>query len=226
MRKTRIGVLLSGCGVRDGAEIQEAVLTLLALDRTGVDVVCMAPDKDQLDVVDHRSGKSIPQQRNVLSESARIARGDIKNVREVAADDLDGVMIPGGTGAIKSLCTFATERDQCTVDPDVAKLLKEIHEAKKPIAALCIAPTILAALFGREHSPELTVGKDREMADVLERMGARHVSVEPTQVVVDTENRFVTTPCYMTAHRIGEIAIGAEKAVNALLALVEEPVTV
>lgn len=226
MNKTRIGVLLSGCGVRDGAEIHEAVLTLLALDRAGVEVICMAPDKDQVDVIDHRTGKPISQKRNVLAESARIARGNIKNVKEVASNDLDGVMIPGGSGAIKSLCTFATDGDACTVDTDVAKLLKELHESKKPIAALCVAPTILAALFGKEHHPEITIGQDRETAEVLERMGAVHIPVEPTQVVVDTENRFVTTPCYMTANHIGDIATGAEKAVNALLALVHEPVAV
>jgi enhancing lycopene biosynthesis protein 2 len=220
---TRIGVLLSGCGVKDGAEIHEAVLTLLALDRAGVEVVCMAPDKDQQDVIDHRSDKTMNQKRNMLTESARIARGNIQSIKEIDPSELDGLVIPGGNGAAKSLCTFAAKKEACTVDPEVAALLVALHKKGRPIAALCIAPTILASLFGKEHRPEITVGTDRETAEAIEKMGAQHVSVEPTQVVIDTENRFVTTPCYMTSSRISDVATGAEKAVTALLSLVPEP---
>lgn len=219
--KKRIGVILSGCGVNDGSEIHEAVLALLALDRADAEAVCMAPDRPQADVVDHRAGKPSGETRNVLVESARIARGDIRDIAEVKAQELDGVILPGGFGAAKNLTTFAKDGPGCQVDPEVARLLREMHAAGKPIAALCIAPAVLAAVFGRDLGPELTIGTDKEVAASLEKMGARHRAVEPTEVVVDAGNRIVTTPCYMSATRIRDIATGAEGAVQELLALIQ-----
>ena len=219
MNQKRIGVLLSGCGVKDGTEIQEAVLTLLALDRAGAVAVCMAPDKEKADVVDHITDKTVAQKRNVLTESARISRGSITSLKDVDAERLDGLVIPGGFGAAKNLCNFATEGEKCVVDPDVATLLRTLHGQNKPIAALCIAPTVLAGVFGQDLHPTLTIGTDPDTAAKLEKMGAKHEPVEPTQIVIDTENGFVTTPCYMSANSITEIATGTEKAVNALLSL-------
>ncbi|MCA9728519.1 MAG: isoprenoid biosynthesis protein ElbB, partial [Candidatus Eisenbacteria bacterium] len=135
-----------------------------------------------------------------------------------------GLVIPGASGADKNLCDFATENEACKVDPDVAELLTDLHRKSRPIAALCIAPTILASLFGEKHKPELTIGKDPETATLLEKMGARHQAVEPTQIVIDPENRLVSSPCYMTTGRIGDVALCAEKTVNALLSMVHEPV--
>jgi enhancing lycopene biosynthesis protein 2 len=222
MERKRIGVLLSGCGVQDGSEIHEAVLTLAALDKAGAEAVCMAPDRDQHDVVDHLTGKTLMEKRNMLAESARIARGEIRSVAEVDADELDGIVLPGGFGAVKNLSSFAREGAECTVDPDVARLLEDIHNAGKPIAALCIAPAVLAALFGEKLAPEITIGTDEGTAEALETMGAKHRSVNVTDVVVDRENRMVTTPCYMSASRISEIADGTKNAVRELLVLVEE----
>ncbi|MEZ4648727.1 MAG: isoprenoid biosynthesis glyoxalase ElbB [Candidatus Eisenbacteria bacterium] len=219
MNQKRIGVLLSGCGVKDGTEIHEAVLTLLALDRAGAVPICMAPDKEKADVVDHVTDKTSHEKRNVLAESARIARGNISNLKQVDPNLLDGLIIPGGYGAAKNLCNFATAGEKCVVDPDVAGLLRKLHEQDKPIAALCIAPTVLAGVFGKDLHPTLTVGNDPDTAAKIEKMGAKHEAVEPTQVVIDTENGFITTPCYMTAQSINEIATGTEKAVTALLSL-------
>ena len=225
MSTKRIGVVLSGCGYLDGAEIHESVLTLLALDKAGVDIVCMAPDRNQADVVDHRTGKPSSETRNVLAESARIARGNIQNIKDVDVDALDAIVLPGGFGAAKNLSTFAADGPGCSVDDDVAGALRSMHTAGKPIAALCIAPAVVAALFGEQLHPSITIGTDEGTAAALEKMGARHKKVGVTDVVVDAENRLVTTPCYMSATRVREIAEGAENAVRELLKLVEQSAT-
>jgi len=216
---TKVGVVLSGSGVYDGSEIHEAVLTMLALDRAGATMVIAAPDKPQLHVINHRNGDEMPESRNVLTESARIARGKIRDVAELKAEELDAVILPGGFGAAKNLCTFATEGDSCTVDAEVARLLREMHTASKPIAALCIAPAVLARVFGEDLHPQLTIGNDAQAAAGLQAMGAKHVEATVTEIVVDAANKIVTTPCYMYDARISEVATGAEKAVDKLLEL-------
>ena len=218
----KVGVVLAGCGVQDGSEIHEAVLTLLALDRAGATAVIAAPDKDQADVMDHLTGEKTTQARNVLAESARIARGDIRDVKELTAADLDALVLPGGFGAAKNLSTFAADGEACEVDEDVTRLLREMHAAGKPIAALCIAPVILAKVFGEELAPELTIGSDEATAASLEAMGARHHATAVTEILVDEHNRIVTTPCYMLAERISDVATGTEKAVAAVLSMVRE----
>jgi enhancing lycopene biosynthesis protein 2 len=213
----KVGVILSGCGVYDGSEIHEAVCTMLALDRAGADMIFMAPNKPQMHVIDHLSGQPTGETRNVLTESARIARGEIKDMKSLSAADLDAVIMPGGFGAAKNLSTFATDGADCDVDPDVAKLLRDMHAAGKPIGALCIAPAVLAKVFGGDVKPEITIGNDAGTAQALEAMGAKHAVADSTSIVVDSANKMVTTPCYMTAGSIGEVATGAEKAVDALL---------
>jgi enhancing lycopene biosynthesis protein 2 len=217
MAKKKIGVLLAGCGVKDGSEIHEATLTLYFLDKSGAEIVCMAPDKDQLDVVNHVKGSASAEKRNVLVEAARIARGNIVDVRTVKAADLDAVVIPGGFGAAKNLCTFATEGANCRVDEGVAKLLQDMHRLKKPIGALCIAPTVVARLFGSEIAPELTIGTDSATALALEKMGAKHKDARVNEIVVDSKNKIVTTPCYMLAQSIKEVGDGAEKLVAKIM---------
>ncbi len=219
MKPPRIGVLLSGCGVRDGSEIHEAVCALLAIDRAGAEAVCLAPDRPQTEVVDHLRGRPVAETRNVLVESARIARGKIRDAATVKAGELDALLLPGGFGAATNLSDFATAGAGAKADPVVARLLKELHAAKTPIAALCIAPAVLAAALGRG---ELTIGDDEGTSRNLEALGARHVKAGATDVVVDRENRLVTTPCYMLAGRISEVADGAEKAVRALLDLIAD----
>jgi len=217
MSKKKIGVLLSGCGVMDGSEIHEATLTLYFLDKQGADIVCMAPDKDQTDVVNHVAGKPTGEKRNVLLEAARIARGNIVDVKKVKADELDGIILPGGFGAAKNLCTFAFDGADCRVDENVARLLKEMNAQGKPIGALCIAPALIARLFGTELSPEITIGSDPETASTLERMGARHTNAAADEFVLDHRNKIVTTPCYMTARSIKDVGAGAEKLVAKII---------
>ncbi|HLO25703.1 MAG TPA: isoprenoid biosynthesis glyoxalase ElbB, partial [Geobacteraceae bacterium] len=157
--KKKVGVVLSGCGVYDGSEIHEAVFTLLAIDRNGAEAVCMAPDME-LSEVDHLSGKATGKKRNVLAESARIARGNIRNITEVQAGELDALVFPGGYGAAKNLCNFAEKGAGASIHPDVAKLLRDMAAAKKPICAICIAPALVAATLGKEYAPKLTIGND------------------------------------------------------------------
>jgi len=219
MAKLRVGVVLAGCGVYDGAEIHEAVVTLLALDRAGAEVVCMAPNMDQLHVVDHLSGEVVAgERRNVLAEAARLARGAIRDVATVKGTQLDALILPGGFGAAKNLCDFAVNGAACTVHPEVARVVRDVHTHGKPVGAMCIAPALLAKLFGGE-SPRLTIGTDASTAAALEAMGARHVSCGVHDVVVDRERKLVTTPAYMTAKSIGEAATGIEKLIAEVLAL-------
>jgi enhancing lycopene biosynthesis protein 2 len=215
----KVGVILSGCGVYDGSEIHEAVITLLALDRRDVDVVVCAPDVDQMHVVNHLTGQAaVGERRNVLVESARIARGAIRDVAGVSAKELDALMLPGGFGAAKNLCDFAVRGPACEVHPEVERLVREVHEAGKPIAAICIAPAVLAKVLGDEH-PELTIGTDAETAGALEKLGVRHVECPVTERVVDRERKLITSPAYMLATRISEVEAGVEKTVDELLAM-------
>ncbi len=217
----KIGVILSGCGVKDGSEIHEAVLTLLALDKNGAEAVCMAPSMDQADVVDHLAGKPTGETRNVLVESARIARGAIKNIRDVKASDIDAVILPGGFGAAKNLSTFAKDGAGCSVQEDVAAILKDMRKAGKPIGALCIAPAVLAKALG-EEKPTLTIGDDAATAGALEAMGAQHSNCAVSDIVLDREHQIVTTPAYMLAKSISQVADGAEKLVLEILKLVKQ----
>ena len=217
--KKRIGVVLSGCGVYDGSEIHEAVFTLLAIDRNGAEAVCMAPDV-QLDEVDHLAGAPTGAKRNVLVESARIARGKIKNIAEVSAADLDAIIFPGGFGAAKNLCDFAVKGAQATPQPEVARLLKEMVAAQKPIGAICIAPALIAAVLGREYAPQVTIGNDAGTAAAINATGSCHVECPVSEFIVDRENRIVSTPAYMLAGRIGEAAEGIEKTVKAVIEMI------
>lgn len=215
MAKT-VAVVLSGCGVYDGSEIHEAVLTLLALDRRGVTTLACAPDVPQMHVVDHLTGETVAgPPRNVLVESARIARGRVTDLARVRAGEVDGVVLPGGFGAAKNLSDFAVRGAHCAVRPELASLLAEVHRQGKPIAALCIAPALLACVFGGEK-PRLTIGSDRGTADALEAMGAVHVPCTATEVMVDRERRLVTTPAYMVGRGIAEVADGIDRAMAAL----------
>jgi len=216
--KKKIGVALSGCGVYDGSEIHEAVLTLLAIDQNGAEAICMAPDIS-LDEIDHLTGKSTGTKRNVLCESARIARGKIKDISDVKAADLDAIIFPGGFGAAKNLCDFVSKGPGATIQPDVARLLREMAAAKKPIGAICIAPALLAVTLGKEYEPHLTVGSDTGTVAAINATGSSHVTCSVKDIVVDKKNKIVTTPAYMLAEQISETAEGINNTVRALLEL-------
>lgn len=217
--KKKIGVVLSGCGVRDGSEIHEAVLTLLAIDRNGAEAVCMAPDME-FSEVNHLTMKETGALRNVLVEAARIARGNIRNIKEVKAADLDAIIFPGGFGAAKNLCDFAEKGAEAAIQPDVARLIREMAVAKKPIGAICIAPALIAATLGREYAPAVTIGNDAGTAAAIEQTGSRHLTCPVREFVVDKENKIVSTPAYMLANRISEAADGIEKTVKAVLDMI------
>ena len=208
----RIGVLLSGCGVFDGTEIHEAVLTLLFLDRAGAQIVCMAPDEDQHHVINHLTQQESGERRNVLVESARIARGAIRNLKEVGASDLDALILPGGFGAAKNLSDFAFKGAEGRVQPDVARLLREMAATGKPIGAICIAPAAVTLALADRH-PQVTIGSDVATARAIEAAGGVHQARPVEDICVDAANKLVTTPAYMLGPGIKDIAQGIEKLV-------------
>jgi len=215
----KIGVVLSGCGVYDGSEIHEAVFTLLAIDRQGYEAVCMAPNID-LSVINHLTRQETGEKRRVLVESARIARGNIRDIKEVTAAELDAIIFPGGFGAAKNLCDFAAKGAAASVNPDVARLLKEMATAKKPIGAVCIAPAFIAAVLGKEYSPTVTIGNDAGTAAEIDKTGAKHQVCPVTELVVDRKNKLVTSPAYMLAERISEVADGIDNCVREVVKLI------
>ncbi len=219
MSKPNIGVILSGCGVFDGSEIHEAVITLLCLDLCGAAYQCMAPNKP-FDVIDHLTKKPTGESRNVLTESARIARGDILELATVKGAEYDAFILPGGFGAAKNLCTFATQGPDCTVDAQVRRVLTEAHAAGKPIGFICIAPAIAAKVFGESLHPSLTIGHDTGTAAGLEKLGAQHLACDVGDFIVDEKNRIVTTPAYMEAKSIAEAHQGISKLVKKVLKMV------
>lgn len=215
-----MAVILSGCGVFDGAEIHESVLVLLALDRANARAICAAPDIDQCRVVNHLTRQPAPaERRNVLVEAARIARGNIIPLSQLEIKDVDAVILPGGMGAAQNLSNFASGAASITVHPEVAKALREAHRAGKPLGFVCIAPAIAARLFGSEHV-ELTIGNDSVTAERLAACGARHVNCTVHNVVVDRNLKIATTPAYMLANRITEVEAGVSKLVQAVLEMI------
>jgi len=218
---TRVGVVLSGCGVNDGSEIHESVITMLALDRSGVDMVLMAPNIDQLHVINHYTGSEMDESRNVLMESARIARGKIRDMAEVHASDVDALIFPGGFGVVKNLCDYAMAGTDCSVNPDVKRLATDVHKAGKPIGIICIAPAMFAKIMqGAGDTVELTIGTDEQTSSDINSMGSNHISCPVEDIVIDKKNKIVSTPAYMLAQRISEAAEGIEKLVKEVLAIV------
>jgi enhancing lycopene biosynthesis protein 2 len=212
----KVGVVLSGCGVFDGSEITEAVAILVALDRRGAQIVCLAPNAAQAGVVNHLTKKPDGHARNVMEESARIARGKVTDLAAVRAADLDALIFPGGFGAAKNLSDFASKGANCIVHPEVRRVVEEMHAAGKPIGLACIAPVLAAKILG-QHAPQLTIGTDEGTADAIRSMGGRHVDTEPTGVCVDERNRLVTTPCYMNDVGPWVVYQGAERMVEEVL---------
>ncbi|MBA3036125.1 MAG: isoprenoid biosynthesis glyoxalase ElbB [Desulfobacterium sp.] len=211
-------VILAGCGNKDGSEIHESVSTLLAIDRAGAKYSCFAPDTLQYKVLNHITGEPMAEKRNILIESARIARGNIRNLKEFNADEFDALVMPGGFGgAALSLCTFGIDGDKMRVNPDLERAVSAMVAQKKPIGALCIAPVILARMI---PNVKITFGQDEETNSKARKMGAVTVNTQHGEIVVDYEHRVVTTPCYMLNARISQVYDGAEKLVAEMLSLV------
>ena len=214
----KIAVLLSGCGVFDGAEIHESVVTLLELDKAGAEVTCMAPDIIQHKVVNHLTNTESNESRNVLVESARIARGEIINISSIEAEEFDALILPGGFGAALNNCDFAINGPEGQVNTDVAKLIQSFHSSAKPIGAMCIAPALVAmALKGK--GVKLTIGSDEGVAGAIAALGNTHVNCATEDILIDENHKIVTTPAYMTAGGIAQAAEGIAKLVKKILDL-------
>lgn len=213
----KVGVVLSGCGFKDGAEIQEAVLTLYFLDKYGAEVICMAPNINQHHTVNHLTGEKMNETRNVLVESARIARGNIKNIKEVNIRDLDAVIFPGGFGAALSLSDFGLKGSASNVNEDVENLIKEVHTLKKTLGFICIAPAVCARVLG--NSVKVTIGNDEGTANEINKTGAIHEVKNVDDICVDLENKIVSAPAYMYDSSPFNVGKGIEKLVEKVLEL-------
>lgn len=213
----KVAVILAGCGVYDGSEIYESVITLLRLDQRGAQVQCFAPNIPQLHVIDHYTGDEMAENRNVLVEAARLARGKIKDIREGRPEEFDALIIPGGFGAAKNLCDFAVSGANCTVQPDVLAFAQAFAQAGKPVGLICISPVMAAKIYG--PGVLCTIGHDPETAQAVTGMGAQHEECEVSDIVVDVSRKLVTTPAYMLAQSISETATGINKLVDRVLDL-------
>ena len=217
----KVGVVLSGCGAQDGAEIHESVITLLALDRAGAEVTTMAPDMNQFHVINHLNNEEIDTSRNILIESARIARGNIVDVAIVTGDELDALIFPGGTGMAKNIFDYAMVGPDCTVIKDVQRLTMEIIEAGKPLGAICIAPVMVAKVLQKMgRSGKVTGGCNEQITTDINSMGIETESVDAGEIVVDKINKIVSTPAYVEAKSIKDAADGIEKLVTKVLEMV------
>ena len=210
----KFAIILAGSGVFDGAEIHEATLTLLAIKKLGADYEIFAPDMPQHHVINHLTGEEMHEKRNVLVESARIARGNIKSLTRFKADLFDAIILPGGFGVAKNLCTWAFEGDDCSVNPDVEKAIKGMYTAGKPIGAMCISPIIIGKIF---QGTNVTTGNDKASADFIKRMGSDYTEATHGEVIIDTTRKIFTTPCYMLDADIVQIAEGTENLVREMM---------
>ncbi|WP_022850424.1 isoprenoid biosynthesis glyoxalase ElbB [Limisalsivibrio acetivorans] len=217
----KIGLVLSGCGVYDGSELQETIMSVYFLEKRGAEIIYMAPNIDQMHVINHLTGDVMQgESRNVLVEAARISRGDIRDIKDVNVSDFDALMIPGGFGAAKNLTSFAVDGPDAKINDDVLRLVKGTLDAKKPLAAICIAPVIVAkALAGTGVESSITIGNEEGVAGALESLGAKHIQCPVQEAVVDEANKIITSPAYMLGQNILEISEGIEAAVDKLYAL-------
>ncbi|WP_440682716.1 isoprenoid biosynthesis glyoxalase ElbB [Cysteiniphilum halobium] len=216
----KVAILLAGCGVYDGSEIHEAVLTLLSLSKRGIKYEMIAPNMMQRHVINHITGDEESQTRNVLVEAARIARGQIKDLRLAYPDDYAALIIPGGFGVAKNLCDFAFKQDSSfSVEPAVAEFINKFKNVHKPVGFICISPVIAAELY---PNAKLTIGNDQATADIIEHKGAKHVNQCVTEVCVDQINKVVSTPAYMLGQSIAEVALGIDHLVEAVVSLMTD----
>ncbi|MCF6766794.1 isoprenoid biosynthesis glyoxalase ElbB [Thiotrichales bacterium 19S11-10] len=219
MSEKKVGVILSGCGFLDGAEIQESVLTLLALSRAGVSYEGLAPDRNQNHVVNHRTQQESNETRNILDESARIMRGNIKAIDQADINDYDALIFPGGFGVAKNLCDFAIKGDESfTVDEEILTFAKKAYQIGKPMGFICISPIMMADICGAKVN--LTIGSDLDTAKVVEAKGAKHHITEVDGICLDKDRKVVSTPAYMIGQNPYEVSLGIEKLVKAVIELI------
>ena len=210
----KFAIILSGCGVHDGAEIHETVATMIALKKNNADYQCFAPNRKQYHVINHLTGAEVGEERNILVESARLARGKIKEIEEYKPEDFDGLIFPGGFGVAKNLCNYAIKGADCELFPDVINVIQATIDAKKPIGAECITPAMMAAYL---TGAVVTIGNDKETAAHIQQMGGHHVETKHNGVVYDPKYNLYSTPCYMLGADILEIYESAEALVKAMV---------
>ena len=210
----RFALILAGCGNKDGAEVHESVLTLLSIDKAGHQYQCFAPDIQQKRVVNFLTNEEMNEKRNCLLESARIARSKIKPLSDFNEADFDILVMPGGSGVAYNLCTFAADGDKMSVLPQVESAIRAMHTAGKPIGALCISPVIIAKVL---KSVSVTFGKDEKINALFQKSGTKTTNTDAKSIVIDQENKIVTTPCYMLDARISEISEGIDKLIHQLI---------
>ncbi|MCQ8879229.1 isoprenoid biosynthesis glyoxalase ElbB [Pseudoalteromonas shioyasakiensis] len=211
----KIAVILAGCGVYDGAEINEAVLTLLHIAKAGASYQCFAPDVEQLHTINHLTGEQMAPNRNVLVEASRIARGDIKPVTELNASNFDALIIPGGFGAAKNLCDFAVKGAEAQMNTDVMQACKQFADMAKPAGYMCIAPAMIPLIY--QTGIKATIGNDADTASAISALGAEHIDCMVDDIVIDEKHKVVSTPAYMLAQSILDADAGIEKLVKAVI---------
>ncbi|MBE0675205.1 MAG: isoprenoid biosynthesis glyoxalase ElbB [Bacteroidales bacterium] len=209
-------IVLSGCGVYDGAEIHEATMTMLALDRNGCDFTVFAPNIKQHHVINHLTGEVMDESRNVLVESARIARGRISPLSEYQAGRFDGIIFPGGFGVAKNLCSYAFDGTEMRIDKVVEQAIRQTHSLGKPIGALCISPVLIAAVI---EGAEVTMGSDTKYNDEISALNGKNKTAANREIITDHKNKIVSTPCYMNDAKISDIAEETDKLIKAIIAL-------
>ena len=226
----KIGVLLSGCGVYDGAEIQEAVFTLLAIEELGAEAVCIGIDKNQYHVVNHTNGEAMQESRNMLVEAARIARGKITSIDKIEPNEIDALVIPGGFGSAKNFTTWAFDGPNGTILPEVKLLLVNLLNTGTPICAICVSPVVVAkALADSTTHAHLTIGTTAGASEYyiagfragLEATGAVTVNKSISEIQIDHKNRIVSAPCYMMETTLVELRQNIFQAVEATIQLID-----
>lgn len=213
----KVAIVLSGCGVFDGSEIYESVLTLLALEIAQAQVKVFAPDMEQMHVINHMTGDEMSEKRNVLIEASRIVRGEINELSQLDVNNFDALIVPGGFGVAKNICNFAVAGDAMQVNEPFLSIAKQFHQLGKPIGLICIAPAMTGKIFDKA---ECTIGNDADTAQAIENMGATHKNCSVDNVVVDQKNKLVTTPAYMLANSISQAKEGIDKLIGEVLGLV------
>ncbi|WP_287796921.1 isoprenoid biosynthesis glyoxalase ElbB [Idiomarina sp.] len=211
----KVAVILSGSGVFDGAEVNEAVLTLLHIAKQGASYECFAPDIEQMHTINHLKGKESGDKRNVLEEAARITRGEVKPLTDLDSSEFDALILPGGFGVAKNFCDFAVKGADMTVNDQVLKVGKAFVEAKKPAGYMCISPVLLPHIYGK--GVKVTIGNDGEVASAINKMGGEHVNCGVRDIVVDDKHQLVTTPAYMLAENLPDAEEGIRKLVEKVL---------
>ena len=205
----KIAIILSGCGVFDGSEISETVLTLLALEQHNLDYAAFAPNIDQHCTHNHLANETTDEKRNVLIESARITRGKIQDLKDADPNEFSGIIIPGGFGAVQNLCDFAIEHRNMSVLPDLQRFVQTLYEQKKPLGFICIAPALITRILGSNIT--FTIGNDEKIRNEVTAMGGNPVDCASDDIVIDTQHNIVSTPAFMNAKSLNEIYRGVTK---------------